>query len=50
VTAFHEFLPIASLPDRTSADAAIWALTYLFDLSDGTGIIEFYRREAHTLK
>ena len=31
-------------PDH--ADAAIWALTYLFDLGDGTGIIEFYRREA----
>ncbi len=35
-------------PDR--ADAAIWALTYLFDLSDGTGIIEFYRREADARK
>lgn len=35
-------------PDR--ADAAIWALTYLFDLTDGTGIIEFYRREADTRK
>jgi phage terminase large subunit-like protein len=32
-------------PDH--ADAAIWALTYLFDRSDGCGIIEFYRREAH---
>jgi phage terminase large subunit-like protein len=31
-------------PDH--ADAAIWALTYLFELTDGTGIIEFYRREA----
>lgn len=30
-------------PDH--ADAAIWALTYLFDQSDGAGIIEFYRRE-----
>ena len=30
-------------PDH--ADAAIWALTYLFGLDDGTGIIEFYRRE-----
>jgi phage terminase large subunit-like protein len=30
-------------PDH--ADAAIWALTYLFDMSDGAGIIEFYRRE-----
>lgn len=30
-------------PDH--ADAAIWALTYLFDLGGGTGIIEFYRRE-----
>ena len=30
-------------PDH--ADAAIWALTYLFDLADGSGIIEFYRRE-----
>ncbi|QAY95902.1 hypothetical protein CWB41_09325 [Methylovirgula ligni] len=29
-------------PDH--ADAAIWALTYLFELTDGTGIIEFYRR------
>jgi phage terminase large subunit-like protein len=32
------------------ADAAIWALTYLFDLTDGTGIIEFYRREADARK
>lgn len=32
-------------PDH--ADAAIWALTYLFGGDDGTGIIEFYRREAH---
>jgi phage terminase large subunit-like protein len=31
-------------PDH--ADAAIWALTYLFGGDDGTGIIEFYRREA----
>jgi phage terminase large subunit-like protein len=31
-------------PDHV--DAAIWALTYLFDLADGSGIIEFYRREA----
>ena len=30
-------------PDH--ADAAIWALTYLFELGDGSGIIEFYRRE-----
>ncbi|MGO9135744.1 MAG: hypothetical protein ACLP8A_17055 [Methylovirgula sp.] len=30
-------------PDH--ADAAIWALTYLFELGDGLGIIEFYRRE-----
>lgn len=29
-------------PDR--ADAAIWALTYLFGAGDGTAIIEFYRR------
>jgi phage terminase large subunit-like protein len=33
----------AGSPDH--ADAAIWALTYLFELTDGTGIIEFYRRE-----
>jgi len=25
-------------------------LTYLFDLTDGTGIIEFYRREADARK
>ncbi|PNG25504.1 phage terminase large subunit [Methylocella silvestris] len=31
-------------PDH--ADAAIWALTHLFGSDDGTGIIEFYRREA----
>jgi phage terminase large subunit-like protein len=31
-------------PDH--ADAAIWALTYLFGANEGTGIIEFYRREA----
>ncbi|MGD0634014.1 MAG: phage terminase large subunit [Beijerinckiaceae bacterium] len=31
-------------PDH--ADAAVWALTYLFGSDDGTGIIEFYRREA----
>ena len=31
-------------PDH--ADAAIWALTHLFGRDDGTGIIEFYRREA----
>ncbi len=31
-------------PDH--ADAAIWALTHLFGADDGTGIIEFYRREA----
>lgn len=31
-------------PDH--ADAAIWALTHLFGLDDGAGIIEFYRREA----
>lgn len=30
-------------PDH--ADAAIWALTHLFGTGDGTGIIEFYRRE-----
>ena len=30
-------------PDH--ADAAIWALTHLFGCDDGTGIIEFYRRE-----
>jgi phage terminase large subunit-like protein len=34
----------AGSPDH--ADAAIWALTYLFGQNDGTGIIEFYRREA----
>lgn len=34
-------------PDH--ADAAIWALTHLFGLDDGTGIIEFYRREAEGL-
>lgn len=32
----------AGSPDH--ADAAIWALTYLFGGDDGTGIIEFYRR------
>ena len=32
----------ADSPDR--ADAAIWALTYLFGVGDGTAIIEFYRR------
>lgn len=31
-------------PDH--ADAAVWALTHLFGRDDGTGIIEFYRREA----
>lgn len=31
-------------PDH--ADAAVWALTHLFSRDDGTGIIEFYRREA----
>lgn len=31
-------------PDH--ADAAIWALTHLFGAEGGTGIIEFYRREA----
>ncbi|WP_395664571.1 phage terminase large subunit [Methylocella sp.] len=31
-------------PDH--ADAAIWALTHLFARDEGTGIIEFYRREA----
>jgi phage terminase large subunit-like protein len=31
-------------PDH--ADAAIWALTYLFGNDDGTGIIEYYRRES----
>jgi len=30
-------------PDH--ADAAIWALSYLFGQDDGTAIIEFYRRE-----
>ena len=35
----------AGSPDH--ADAAIWALTYLFELTDGTGIIEFYRRETN---
>jgi phage terminase large subunit-like protein len=30
-------------PDH--ADAAIWALTYLFGANEGAGIIEFYRRE-----
>ncbi|HYP57941.1 MAG TPA: phage terminase large subunit [Beijerinckia sp.] len=30
-------------PDH--ADAAIWALTHLFGGDDGTGIIEFYRRQ-----
>lgn len=34
----------AGSPDH--ADAAIWALTYLFGMDDGTGIIEFYRRAA----
>ena len=38
----------AGSPDH--ADAAIWALTYLFELTDGTGIIEFYRREADARK
>jgi hypothetical protein len=32
-------------PDR--ADAAIWALTHLFCVQDGTSIIEFYRRQAN---
>lgn len=32
-------------PDH--ADAAIWALTYLFELGDGAGIIEFYRRQTN---
>jgi phage terminase large subunit-like protein len=31
-------------PDH--ADAAIWALTYLFGAADSAGIIEFYRRES----
>lgn len=31
-------------PDH--ADAAIWALTYLFGVADSAGIIEFYRRES----
>jgi phage terminase large subunit-like protein len=31
-------------PDH--ADAAIWALTYLFGADDGTSIIEFYRRQS----
>ncbi len=35
-------------PDH--ADAAIWALTYLFDLGDGSGIIEFYRREVDGMR
>lgn len=35
-------------PDH--ADAAIWALTYLFDMGDGAGIIEFYRREVDARK
>lgn len=35
-------------PDH--ADAAIWALTHLFGGDDGTGIIEFYRREADARK
>lgn len=30
-------------PDH--ADAAVWALTYLLGISDGTGMIEFYRRQ-----
>jgi phage terminase large subunit-like protein len=34
----------AGSPDH--ADAAIWALTYLFSTDDGTGIIEYYRRAA----
>jgi hypothetical protein len=34
----------AGSPDH--ADAAIWALTYLFGAEDGAGIIEFYRRAA----
>jgi phage terminase large subunit-like protein len=33
----------AGSPDH--ADAAIWALTHLFNQDDGTAIIEFYRRE-----
>jgi len=33
-------------PDH--ADAAIWALTYLFGAADRTGIIEFYRRESES--
>ncbi len=35
-------------PDH--ADAAIWALTYLFGADDGTGIIEFYRRATQAEK
>ncbi len=31
-------------PDH--ADAAVWALTFLLGVSDGTGIIEYYRRLA----
>ncbi len=31
-------------PDH--ADACVWALTYLLGIADGTGILEFYRREA----
>ncbi|HLH11860.1 MAG TPA: phage terminase large subunit [Methylovirgula sp.] len=38
----------AGSPDH--ADAAIWALTYLFDQGDGAGIIEFYRRETERRK
>lgn len=30
-------------PDR--ADAAIWAITHLLGVADGSGLIEFYRRE-----
>jgi len=33
----------AGSPDH--ADAAIWALTHLFEVDDSAGIIEFYRRE-----
>lgn len=33
-------------PDH--ADAAIWAVTFLLGISDGTGIIEYYRREAES--
>jgi hypothetical protein len=47
----------AHLPPRVTAAQVVrprrrgdLALTYLFDLTDGTGIIEFYRREADARK